>query len=162
MDCMSMGSQSRMWLSHFHFHLVPFLNALSSSLFVTAVFFTLLCFICSGFEIQTICSDKWIWAKALIATPVFLPGEFHEHGSLWATVYGAAESQTRLNDQARAHTHTALTLRLNDISDKNSFWFISTTNLWLAFVFPWGNWRDWESSDYFLTILMQESFQATF
>ena len=44
MDCMSMGSQSRMWLSHFHFHLVPFLNALSSSLFVTAVFFTFIVF----------------------------------------------------------------------------------------------------------------------
>ena len=110
------GSQSRIRLSHFHF--VPFLN-LSSSIFVTAVFFTLLHFICSGFEIQTVCSDKWIWAK-LIVTAVFLPGESMSTGACGLQSMGL---QRLRHDwvSKRSHMHTPLTFRLNDRSDKIHF-----------------------------------------
>ena len=31
-------------------------------------------------------------------TPVFLPGEFHGRGALWATIHGVAKSQRQLSD----------------------------------------------------------------
>ena len=162
MDCMSTGSQrvGCDWAT-FTFTQSLFL-ILSSSLFVTAVFFTFIVF--HLFR---------VWDSNYMFWQMNLGQSINSHSSIlawripWAwepvgySPWGCREPNTT-EWQALAHTQTPLTFRLNDISDKNSFWFISTTNLWLAFVFPWGNWRDWESSDYFLTILMQESFQTTF
>ena len=46
--------------------------------------------------------DTWVqslgWEDALRRkwqpTPVFLPGEFHGRGALWATIHGVTESET--------------------------------------------------------------------
>ena len=46
--------------------------------------------------------DAWVrslaWEDPLRGkwqpTPVFLPGEFHGRGALWATIHGVAESET--------------------------------------------------------------------
>jgi len=48
--------------------------------------------------------DPWVeeisWSRKWQATPVFLTGKFHGQQAWWATVPGAAKSQTQLN------THT--------------------------------------------------------
>ena len=43
------------------------------------------------------------WRRKWQSTPVFLPGEFHGHMSLMATVHGVAKSQTRLSDYFLIH-----------------------------------------------------------
>ena len=44
--------------------------------------------------------NPWVrkipWRTEWQPTPVFLPGEFHDRGAWWATVYGVAKSWTRL------------------------------------------------------------------
>jgi len=46
------------------------------------------------------------WRKAWQPTPIFLPGESHgDRGAWWATVHGAAKSQTRLK---RLTTHACI------------------------------------------------------
>ena len=46
--------------------------------------------------------NSWVgkicWRRKWQPTPVFLPGEFHDRGAWWATVYGVAKSWTRLRD----------------------------------------------------------------
>ena len=37
------------------------------------------------------------WRRKWQTTPVFLPGESQGRGTLWAAVYGVAQSRTRLN-----------------------------------------------------------------
>ena len=39
------------------------------------------------------------WRRKWQPTPVFLPEKFHGQRSLWATVHGVTENQTRLSDQ---------------------------------------------------------------
>ena len=41
-------------------------------------------------------SASYEWRRKWQPTPVFLPGESQGWGSLWAAVYGVAQSQTRL------------------------------------------------------------------
>jgi len=44
-------------------------------------------------------ATKVPWRREWQTTPVFLPGEFHEQGSLAGYIgYGVAKSQTRLSD----------------------------------------------------------------
>ena len=48
--------------------------------------------------------DPWVgeilWRRAWQPTPIFVPGECHGEGSLWATVHRVTKSRTRLGDLA--------------------------------------------------------------
>ena len=50
------------------------------------------------------------WRRKWQPTPVFLPGESQGWGSLWAAVYGVAQSQTHLKQQQQQVKREALFL----------------------------------------------------
>ena len=41
---------------------------------------------------------RFSWRRKCQPTPVFLPGDSHARGALWATVHGVAKSWTQLSD----------------------------------------------------------------
>ena len=43
------------------------------------------------------------WRKQWLPNTVFMPGEFHNRGTWWATVHGATNCWTRLSEQACTH-----------------------------------------------------------
>ena len=43
-------------------------------------------------------SVRFPWSRAWQPTPVFLPGEFMDRGTWWATVHGVTKRWTRLSD----------------------------------------------------------------
>ena len=51
------------------------------------------------------------WRRKWQPTPVFLPGEFQEWGSLVAAVYGVAQSRTRLKRLSSSSSNVESTVR---------------------------------------------------
>ena len=49
-------------------------------------------------------SSGFHWSRKWQLTPIFLPGKFHGQRNLWATVHGAAISQTQLSNWSCART----------------------------------------------------------
>ena len=52
------------------------------------------------------------WRRKWQPTPVFLPGDSQGRGAWWATIYGVAQSWTRLNDLAAAAAVTWMDLEI--------------------------------------------------
>ena len=68
------------------------------------------------------------WRRKWQPTPVFLPGESQERGAWWATIYGVAQSRTRLKQlSSSSSSSAAFTFRgkeVNNGSQKKSLLFL--------------------------------------
>ena len=65
------------------------------------------------------------WRRKWQPTPVFLHGESQGLGAWWASVYGVAQSRTRLKRLSSSSIHTCV----SEMSKQLSFWVIFFTTL---------------------------------
>ena len=90
------------------------------------------------------------WRKKWQPTPVFLPGESQGRGSLWAAIYGVAESRTRLKRLSSSSSSNTGLLQLPctgslepilSISSWVCIWWSQNGSLKLAVVRVFKSWK---------------------
>ena len=78
------------------------------------------------------------WRRKLQPTPVFLPGESQGRGSLWAAVYGVAQSRTwlkRLSSKMYLTTDSVHNVLRTAPPRRSPLSGRATTNTWLRLLF---------------------------